>query len=86
MNESEAELRSNLKTLVELDLFFKVRALKEGTEIKPEEMSKVRKEVINTFLENLANEYKKLPDCNEIVYTALTKLEQRNKDKDDLER
>ena len=80
MNESE--LRNNLKTLVELDLFFKVRALKEGTEIKPEEMSKVRKEVINNFLANLATEYKRLPDCNEIVYTALAKLEQRGKDRE----
>ena len=86
MNEQDITTRKNLRTLVELDLLFKVRALSEGTNINPEEMPKVRKEVIDNFLSNLADVYKELPDCAEIVYTTLTKLEQRGKNKNDKER
>ncbi len=73
-------LKDNLKVMVESDLWFKVRALSEGTAIKQEDMWKVRKLVINSFFASLPEEYKNLPDCYEIIYTTLSKLEQNEKE------
>ena len=80
----EQELRNFLRVLVEIDLYFKVKVLKEGTKI--ENINEARMEVINNFCENLAPQYKSLPDYKEIVYTTLSKLEQKDRAKEEEER
>ena len=80
----EQELRNFLRVLVEIDLYFKVKVLKEGTKI--ENINDARREVINNFCENLAPQYKALPDYREIVYTTLSKLEQKDRAKEEEER
>ena len=75
-----AKLRNNLMAMVESELFFKVRALGEGTAIKKEDLWKVRKLVINNFFAGLPENYKNLPDCYEIIYNPLSRLEQNKKE------
>ena len=71
---------NSLMAVVESELFFKVRALGEGTAIKKEDLWKVRKLVINNFFAGLPENYKNLPDCYEIIYNTLSRLEQNKKE------
>lgn len=75
----EEKLKHYLKTLVELDLYFRIKVLDEGTEI--ENIKEEKKRQVNIFLSNLPSQYKSIENYQEIVYTTLKNLMQKDKKK-----
>lgn len=78
---TKEELEHCLKTLVELDLWFRIRALEEGTKIK--NLNEERKQVIKYFLKNLPSQYKSIEGYEEIVLETLKKLMQKSKKREE---
>lgn len=65
-----------LKILVE-DLYKNIEILSEGTEIK--NLNEVKQQMIEKFIEELSDTYKKIPNYKEIVLNTLEQLENREK-------
>lgn len=73
MEEDEVLNTFHLKVLVEGDLYKRVTALAEGTNIK--NVKKVRETTIKNFIKNLPDRFKKIPNCEKIVRETLTQTE-----------
>ena len=69
----ESVKRQFLKVLVELDLFPKIKILKE-TNLTDEEIDCEQLKSIIKFISELAPEYKNLPDRDEIIAQKLSKM------------
>ncbi len=69
----ESVKRRFLKVLVELDLFPKIKILKE-TNLTDEEIDCEQLKSIIKFISELAPEYKNLPDRDEIIAQKLSKM------------
>ncbi len=69
----ESVKRQFLKVLVELDLFPKIKILKE-TNLTDEEIDCEQLKSIIKFINELAPEYKNLPDRDEIIAQKLSKM------------
>ena len=78
---AENDLKSCLKTLVELDLWVRIKSLGEGTEIK--DINAERKEVVKRYLENLPLLYKSIDGYQEFVLETLKKLMQKSKKREE---
>ena len=65
-----------LKILVE-DLYKNIEILSEGTEIK--NLNEVKQQMIEKFIEELSDTYKKISNYKEIVLNTLEQLENREK-------
>ena len=69
----ESVKRQFLKVLVELDLFPKIKILKE-TNLTDEEIDCEQLKSIIKFISELAPDYKNLPDRDEIIAQKLSKM------------
>lgn len=69
----ESVKRQFLKVLVELDLFPRIKILKE-TNLTDEEIDCEQLKSIIKFISELAPEYKNLPDRDEIIAQKLSKM------------
>lgn len=69
----ESVKRRFLKVLVELDLFPRIKILKE-TNLTDEEIDCEQLKSIIKFISELAPEYKNLPDRDEIIAQKLSKM------------
>ena len=84
MSEQEALLKHRLKLKVELELYKELKLIGEGSKI--EDIDAARQESIDYFLENLPEEYKKLPDYKEIVFNTLNIVKKKEVKKEETER
>lgn len=78
---ADNDLKSCLKTLVELDLWVRIKSLGEGTEIQ--DVNAERKEVVKRYLENLPSKYKSIEGYQEFVLETLKKLMQKSKKREE---
>lgn len=79
MNENEDEVLNtfHLKILVEGDLYKRVTAITEGTKIK--DIKKARETLIENFLNNLPDRFKKVPNYEKVVRDTLARTEENIK-------
>lgn len=78
MEEDEVLNTFHLKVLVEGDLYKRVTAITEGTKIK--DIKKVRETLIENFINNLPDRFKKIPNYEKIVRDTLEQTEKRIKE------
>lgn len=71
------ELLHNLKVLVEMELEPNLKALDEGTEIN--DVQKEREKLLKRFMDNLPEEYRKMPDFEKIIISTI-KMIQKEKE------
>lgn len=74
MDDDEVLNTFHLKILVEGDLYKRVTAITEGTKIK--DIEKTREILIENFLNNLPDRFKKIPNYEKIVRDTLAKTEE----------
>ena len=79
MKESEDDVLNTfyLKVLVESDLYKRVTAITEGTKIK--DIEQVRESIIENFIKNLPDKFKKVPNCEKVVRETLARTEENIK-------
>ena len=78
MNEKDVLNTFYLKVLVENDLYKQITASTEGAKIK--NGKKGRERIIKDFIQNLPEQYKKIPDCEKEVRDTLERMENKRKE------
>ena len=78
MEEDEVLNTFHLKVLVEGDLYKRVTAITEGTKIK--DIKKARETLIENFINNIQDRFKKIPNYEKIVRDTLEQTEKRIKE------
>ena len=72
------ELLHSLKILVEMELEPNLKALDEGTEIT--DVKKERKKLLKEFMDNLPEEYRRMPGFEKVITSTITNIEKEKKE------
>lgn len=70
----QKELTHYLSVLVELTLFPELRLLTEGTRMTKQEVEQAQQKQIIQFINELPEDYKKMPNRDEIIATVLGRM------------